>query len=158
MPGGPVIKAILLTCLLLLSASVASSECTVQAFQVNPSETTPFYIALADNTQGSTEANDNNWRPPQDMMAHSLSVVVDVAPGGAANDDSWVITLRDDTADTSLTCTITGLATSCTDVTHTPTIALGSEVAMKTDPSVGVSNPDAAAKIWISFCWSAPVA
>lgn len=42
-------------------------------------------------------------------------VLINTAPGGAA---SYVFTLRDNSQNTALTCTITGVATTCSDATH----------------------------------------
>ena len=144
-----------LCAILLLAASSASAECAVQAFDFNPNEAGVYYISLIDGTTGTTESGDNHFTPSVDMVAASLRVVVNVAPGGAANDDEWTVTVRDDLADSTLGCVITGLETDCQDSVSTPTIATDSEVTLKVDATTGTSAPDAAARMWVTFCWSA---
>jgi len=50
------------------------------------------------------------------------------APGGA---DTAVYTVRKNSADSTLTCTMTGAATTCNDTTHTLTVAAGDRYSVK---------------------------
>jgi hypothetical protein len=61
----------------------------------------------------------------------SLHVEVGGAPGSGK---TWTFTLRDNTTDTSLSCAITGAATSCT-VASSVTIPAGDTIDLKSVPS-----------------------
>lgn len=139
---------------ILLFAPAAAAECHIQSMALNPTELSIRYESLVDHGDGGTESGENRLVVPTDMVASNLFAVIDVAPGGAANDDAWGITLRDDTADTSLTCDIVGLATTCSDTTNEPIVLSGSRVTMKVDPNAGTSQPDTSTIIHIYFCWS----
>lgn len=56
------------------------------------------------------------------------------APGGA---DSLAITVRKNGADTSITCTLTGVATTCNDTSNTATLSAGDRVSFKAVASAG---------------------
>lgn len=116
---------------------------------VNPDEAgTNLYVSLVSGTSpNATETSvDNYLSPGKALTVGNLSCVVDVAPGAG---NSWVVVLRDDAANTTLTCTIATSATTCSDVTHFPSVAAGS----KLDLSItGVSSPDAAAEFMCSLC------
>ncbi|MDO8716099.1 MAG: hypothetical protein Q7J73_04755, partial [Dehalococcoidales bacterium] len=61
-----------------------------------------------------------------------LRVQLDAAPGTGK---SYVITFRKELADTALTCTVSDLATSCSDLTHTATIVAGDRLDLSVTPS-----------------------
>lgn len=69
----------------------------------------------------------------------NLKVFVTVAPGGVA---SKQYSVRINGTNSSLTCTITGAATSCSDTTHSASITSGDLVNLRTDPSGSPSNGD----------------
>jgi hypothetical protein len=58
----------------------------------------------------------------------NLYININVAPSGSQTD---IFTLRVNGADTAVTCTITGTATSCNDTTHTATITAGQNWSIK---------------------------
>ncbi len=124
----------------------------VVSVEINPTEAsaTNDFINLVDNSFSTTEGDENMFRMPVAGIAHNLSVLVDVAPG-AGNDD-WKITLRDDVASSTLTCTIDETATVCVDTANAPTLAITSLLAILVDSSGGDADPTAAAAITISFC------
>lgn len=135
------------------AAPVAKTGClTVLAASINPTEAgaTDDFVNLLDNTISTTEANENQFTVPLAMVAHSLKATVDVAPG--AGNDPWAITLRDDVASTTLTCTIDETAVTCADTTNRPAIAAGSRLAILVSSAGGDADPTAAARLDISFC------
>lgn len=132
---------------------VAKTGCfTVLAASINPTEAsaTNDFVNLLDNTISTTEANENLFTVPLDMVAHSLKATIDVAPG--AGNDPWAITVRDDAADSTLTCTIDETAVTCADTTHRAAIVAGSKLAILVSSAGGDSDPTAAARLDISFC------
>lgn len=58
------------------------------------------------------------------------------APGGVA---TVVVTVRVAAADSALTCTITGAATSCNDTSHTPSVSAGQSLSVKAVSSAGTA-------------------
>lgn len=68
--------------------------------------------------------------------ARSLYCELGTAPGGA---DTVVFTLRAAAADTALTCTITGAATSCSDTLHLPSVTVAQSLAVKAVSSAGTA-------------------
>jgi len=136
----------LLALMVFLFAAPAMADCHILAAYIDPVETDVRYYNFAEHgVPSATEGNENRWTAPLDMNAHSLRVVVDVAPSAG----TWTIHVRDDTNDTGITCTITGGATTCEDLSNTATIAKGSRVTIG---ATGSSSPTAAAEMWMSFC------
>jgi hypothetical protein len=136
-----------------ITLGFADQSClTVLAVGVNPTEAsaTNDFANLLDNTISTTEANENLFTIPIAMKAHSLRATVDVAPG--AGNDPWAITLRDDSASTTLTCTIDETATSCTDAVNEPVMAAGSRLAILISSAGGDADPTAAALATVSLC------
>lgn len=68
--------------------------------------------------------------------ARSLYCELGTAPGGA---DTVVFTVRAAAADTALTCTVTGAATSCSDTSNTPPVTVGQAVSVKAVSSAGTA-------------------
>jgi hypothetical protein len=67
------------------------------------------------------------------LTAKDLSVVASAAPGALA---SITVTLRDDAADTTVACTITGVGvTSCNSASASAVIAAGSKLSVKVTSS-----------------------
>lgn len=132
---------------------VAKTGClTVLAASINPTEAsaTNDFVNLLDNTISTTEANENLFTVPIAMVAHSLKATVDVAPG--AGNDPWAITVRDDVASSTITCTIDEAAVTCDSGALRANIAAGSRLAVLVSSAGGDSDPDAAARLDISFC------
>lgn len=142
----------------LPSASVAdiNTGCTIVAEAVNPTEAggTDDYINFTDGTIGTTAAAEDEFIVPTEMVASRLIADVDVAPGAG---DIWVVTVVDDGTATSLTCSITGTNTSCSETSFSlrPTIAAGSDLTVLLDSSTGATDPAIAAELRVSFCLQA---
>lgn len=79
---------------------------------------TPVSGSLASNT---VETTLQSISPSAATMAN-LKVNIVTAPGGS---DTIVYTLRVNTANSTLTCTITGAAKTCSDTTHSVNVASG---------------------------------
>lgn len=137
---------------------VNATDCVnVQATEHNPTEagaTNDFVSILLEGLGGSafssTETDNDQFMVPVAMVARSLRVEVNVAPG-AGNDD-WKVTLRDDAASTTLTCNIDETATSCSDTSNAPSIAAGSKLDILVDSSGPGADPTVAATMNIAFC------
>jgi hypothetical protein len=71
-----------------------------------------------------------------------LSVRLDQNPGTGS--DQYTFTVRNNGSNTTVTCTITTPATSCTDTTHSATFAVGDLLSISSVPGNSPSNqPDA---------------
>jgi hypothetical protein len=80
-------------------------------------------------TVTAVEGDVETLSPNASLTAKDLSVRVTTAPGALS---SVTVTLRDDGADTAVTCTVTGLGvTTCNSSAATATIAAGSRVSLK---------------------------
>jgi hypothetical protein len=80
-------------------------------------------------TVSAVEGDTETLSPNASLTAKDLSVRATTAPGALA---SVTVTLRDDGADTALTCTITGLGvTTCNSAAASVTIGAGSRLAFK---------------------------
>ena len=66
----------------------------------------------------------------------TLRCALDTAPGGA---DTVVATVRTAALDTTLSCTITGAATSCSDTLNLPSASAGQALSIKAVSSAGVA-------------------
>ncbi len=74
-----------------------------------------------------------------ECTAQALAIKLTAAPSGS---HSRQFTLRDDGADTAVTCTISGSATTCNSGAATATIAAGSDLSFKIVTTDGGSgNP-----------------
>jgi hypothetical protein len=123
----------------------------VVAVAIDPTTASPTqFVNLVDNTTGLTEASDDFYVTPIDLVAHSLRVLSPTAPG--AGQDPWVVTLRDDAAATALSCTIDETATSCTDVSDLVSIAAGSKLTVSISATGADADPTDTAELAISFC------
>lgn len=105
---------------------------------------------LGGSAFGATETAQDMFMVPVATVARNLRAEVGVAPG--AGNDPWVITLRDDAASTTLTCTISGTSTSCSDTTNAPAIAAGSKLNMLVASSGANPDPTATTVMNIAFC------
>jgi hypothetical protein len=112
---------------------------------------TDDYISLWDHGMSTTEGNEDEMRPNGLLKFHSMSCLVDVAPGSG---DDWTIVLRDDggsPASGSVTCLIADTAKSCIS-TDSAAVVYGSLVNLEVDSSAGSSDPTAAALIECVLC------
>lgn len=125
---------------------------SVVAVAIDPTNDggTVTYVNLVDNTSGTTEANDDMYTVPVALYAHSLRVLTPTAPG--AGNDPWTIVLRDDGADTGLSCTIDETATNCTDTESFVELAAGSKVTVSISATGSDANPTDTAELAVSFC------
>jgi len=87
----------------------------------------------------ATEADIDVWEMPFGAVVDQLQCRTNVAPGAGT---SWAITLRDDAVNTSLTCTISGTAVNCEDVSNTATIAVNSLVTILWDATGAVASTE----------------
>jgi Collagen triple helix repeat (20 copies) len=81
---------------------------------------------------GATDADVAALSAAADAVGRELAVGVKTAPGTGR---SWAVTLRVNGADTPLTCTIAGDATSCDSGAATVAIAKKSTMSFKIEPS-----------------------
>lgn len=109
------------------------------------------YISMQDGTAtpNGTETNVDDTVVPTAVIFHTLRVVVDVAPDNGGGTQSRAITLRDDAANTAVTCTISEAETSCTYTATVVTAAAGSKMDYSL---VNTGTPATAAEIVISLC------
>lgn len=123
-------------------------DCTsVISARGNPDEAGTIYFSFAGTTANATETVvDDYISPALAVNVRALACVVDAAPTAGK---SWAMTVRDDAANSTLTCSIADAATTCTDTTHAPTIAAGSKLALAV---VGASTPATAGEIICSLC------
>ena len=123
----------------------------VVAVALDPTTADPTqFVNLIDSTSGTTEADDDAYIAPVDIIAHSLRVLSPTAPG--AGKDPWTVVLRDDAANTSLTCIIDEANTSCTDMTDIVSIAAGSKLAVSVSAAGSDAAPTDTTELAISFC------
>jgi hypothetical protein len=95
--------------------------------------TVSFGSVTGTSTAGATEDSVETLSPAAAFSVRNLAVQVTTAPGAG---QSVTVTVRDDGADTPLACTITGAATSCTDVADSPVIAAGSTLSLRISSSL----------------------
>lgn len=92
---------------------------------------------------GCRDTTEANWltRMPA-VVVRDLHVVTPTAPGGVT---TFIITLRKNGADTVLTCTITGVATTCDDTNgaHAITYAVGDTMSLKIVTLAGAASTNA---------------
>lgn len=84
---------------------------------------------------GATPANGESnivQIAPSAGTVQKLRVQLDAAPGSGK---SYVITFRKELADTSITCTVSNLETSCSDIVNTSAIVAGDRVSVQITPS-----------------------
>jgi hypothetical protein len=90
--------------------------------------TVSFGSVTGTSNAGATEDPVETLSPAAAFSARNLAVQVTTAPGAG---QTVTVTVRDAGADTPLGCTITGTATSCTDVADSPVIAGGSTLSLR---------------------------
>lgn len=99
------------------------------------------FTGIGTGCQSATEANWLTRVPPYPAV-RDLRVYVSGAPGGVT---TYIATLRKNGADTTLTCTITGVATSCDDTNgaHAVAYAAGDTMSMKIVSSAAAASLNA---------------
>lgn len=113
------------------AAEIPDTLCfDVHSAEINPTETANNvdYINLIDNTFSTTEANEDQFMVPINVMANSFIATTNIAPENGAGLQSWMVILRVNSVDTALTCTISEAATSCGAAGISAMIAAGSKV------------------------------
>ena len=139
-------------------ADVTSTACSsIESVEYNPTEAgaTDDYVnlmlsGLTSSAFSATETDQDMFMVPRDMIARDLRAEVNAAPG--VGNDAWVITLRDDAASSTLTCTIDEAATNCSDTTNAPALVAGSKLDILVISSGPGADPNTAATMNISFC------
>ena len=109
--------------------------------------TTSFFTTVYRNTFQTSESNCSAWRVPFACVLRNLYIDVQTAPAAGK---SWTATLRDDAADTALTCAIVDANTSANDTTNSATVAAGSVITLKV---VAAGTPTDL----VAFSWSCGV-
>ncbi len=121
---------------------------------VNPTEAgaTDDFMSLQDHSGSTTEGDEDDFFANSALLTfHSLRCDVATAPG-AGNDD-WRIVMRDDGADTTVTCDIAETATGCEDTANSTAVAPGSNLNFDINSDIGGgADPTAAALITCSVC------
>ena len=122
--------------------------------EVDPTESgaTPDFLSLWDHGGSTTEGNEDLYQAnPALLNFHSMSCVVDVAPGAG---DDWLISLREaGGAPTSgtVTCRIDDTNVSCVS-TDTAAVASGALLNLDIESDTGATDPAAAALLTCSLC------
>lgn len=89
--------------------------------------TTSYYAIQGDGAPNATETSAYTIMPT-DGILDQMYVAVQTAPGGAQTD---TFTFRKNASDQSMTATITGAATSASDLTHSVSVAQGDTTSVK---------------------------
>src|SRR5581483_5986408 len=84
------------------------------SYGVQTNTTSVRYISPFGGDQPQSSEINALQLTPSSGTVQNLRVQLDAAPG---NGKSYAITFREELADTALTCTVTGLASSCSDTT-----------------------------------------
>jgi hypothetical protein len=102
-----------------------------------------FAAVTGITTATATESDVQTLSPSVATTAQNLAVRVTAAPGVG---NSITVTLRVDGADTALTCTISGAATTCNSAAATASIPAASQLSFELTPS-GLGLPTVAALV-----------
>jgi len=113
------------------NVSVFSARITGYSGVMSPAFAAPTGTSAASSNEDLVET----LAPARAFSARNLAVQTMSAPGGG---NSLTVTLRADAADTALSCTIAGAATSCTNVADSPSIAAGATLSLEVSSSPGV--------------------
>ena len=90
----------------------------------------------------STTESDVSAQFPISGTLSRLEVFAQASPGGG---NSWVLTLRVNGVNSSVTCTITGTATRCSDLANSVAITANQTLSVEVSPT---SNPSAKPLQW----------
>jgi hypothetical protein len=115
------------------AGTALASDTTARWFHVHDTGVTPVI----------TNDDSVDFAVPGDIRAFAMSCGLSSAPNNGANTQSRTFTLRDDNADTALSCTISETALGCTDFETSPVVlAAGSLISWgSTASNGGGSNP-----------------
>lgn len=122
--------------------------------QGDPTEAgaTPDFLSFWDHGMSTTEGNEDLMQANAVLLNfHSMSCVVDVAPGAG---DDWLVSLREaGGAPTSgtVTCRIDDTNTSCASA-DTATVAVGALINLDVESDTGATDPTAAALLTCTIC------
>lgn len=106
----------------------------------NLSTTAIRYIVVSGSTPSVATEENVNQIVADNATAIKMTCAVDVAPGTSKH---WIFILRDNAANTALTCTISDSAKTCTDNSHTASLVGGTDfIDYEADPDS--TNPAAA--------------
>lgn len=107
------------------------------------------FVPMFDGTVSATEGDVDQAMPVAGTLS-DLRVRLDTAPGAGK---SYAFTVRKNGADTSVTCTVSEAATSCSDTTNTAIFFSGDLISIE---SVPTGTPTAAAMRWTAKYTPAP--
>lgn len=113
---------------------------------------TTRFLAVFDEsglTPNATETAVDDFVAPTGLWFTDLRVEVSTAPDNGAGTQTRAVTLRDDGADTMMTCTISETATSCEFTASAVRVASGSRLTWEI---VNAATPAAATNMWIRAC------
>lgn len=113
------------------SGGILTARLTGYTGLLSPAFGSPSGTSAVSTTEDSVET----LSPARDIGAQNLAVQASSAPGVG---QSVTVTLRDDSADTALACTISGAATACTNTGTTASIGAGSTLSLEVTSTVGV--------------------
>jgi len=85
------------------------------------------FVGLFATNLNTTELRVQNIIPASGTLKNFF-VFIEAAPGGAT---SWTFSARRNGANTTLTCTISGAATSCSDMTHSAAFVPGDLISVQ---------------------------
>lgn len=97
--------------------------------------TTHYLVAPGQAATGTVEAVLSV--APRAGYGRNLRCFLGVAPGGA---DTVVVTVRKNSADSALTCTISAAATTCSDTTNTFAVSAGNRLSISSVSSAGTAS------------------
>ena len=97
--------------------------------------TTHYLVAPGQAATGTVEAVLSV--APRAGYGRNLRCFLGVAPGGA---DTVVVTVRKNSADSALTCTMSAAATTCSDTTNNFTVSAGNRLSISSVSSAGTAS------------------
>jgi len=103
------------------------------------------YVSMFNSYRSATESDVEQVMPVAGTLSN-LYVRLDGTAGAAASGRSYTFTVRKNTADTAVTCTILETATSCSDATNSVAFSAGDLISVKSVPSA--TAPTARAMRW----------
>lgn len=132
----------------LASGGCQTALSLVIADTADANGTTFNSVAAGTGAQNATETVVDTFIVPVNVVGANLRVLLDTGTGAGTR----AYTLRDDAADTTLTCTVGAAANSCTAAGPSAAIAAGSKITVS---QVNAGTPTAAAELIISLCLNA---
>ena len=99
------------------------------------SATVTRYVSVAGNRSAQATEQRQETVIPTSGTVKSLYVEIDGAPDTGVGTQEYVVTVRQNTAGTALTCTISEAATTCSDVSNSFTVVAGDVITVEYVPS-----------------------